>query len=104
MNLSAAWSRLGFDAQALAEAKAAFDLSGSLPRPERLEVEASYRIARGEWAAAMDLYRSLWTFYPDQSEYGVALIQAQIAGGKSLSAAATVASFAPTPRAPPIPR
>jgi tetratricopeptide (TPR) repeat protein len=93
MHLSSAWSRLGFDSRALAEAKAANDLSAGLPRAERLEVEAWYHATRGEWPQAIDLYRSLWTFYPDERDYGIALARAQIAGGKSVSAAATMAQL-----------
>ena len=47
--LSQALGDLGYDAQSLDEAKLAFEKSGTLPREERLAVEARYREAARQW-------------------------------------------------------
>ena len=46
--LAAAWSALGYDAKAREEAERAADLSTSLPREQRLAVEARYRALAGD--------------------------------------------------------
>ena len=97
--LAAAWSELGYDAKALVEAKAAFDRSSSLPKEERMVVEARYRETAGEWDKALDLYRALWGFFPDNLEYGLLLAHAQSRAGRGKDALGTVAELKalPTP-------
>src|SRR6185295_17710949 len=88
--LSAAWSSLGFDERARAEAKRAFDLSGKLSREERLVVEGRYRETTRDLAKAIELYRTLSNFFPDNLEYGLQLAGAQSAAGKGRDALATL--------------
>jgi len=88
--LASAWSQLGYDENAKAEAKKAFETSASLPRQDKLLIEAGYREQSHEWDKAVDLYRSLWTFFPDDLDYGLHLANAQISAGKGQEALATI--------------
>jgi len=88
--LSAAWGSLGYDAKAAEEAKKALDLSGSLPREERLAIEGRYYETIRNWPKAIEVYRTLWTFAPDNLDYGLRLAQVQTFGNLSKDALATV--------------
>ncbi len=88
--LAAAWTSLGYEARARAEAKKAFDLSEGLPRADRLAVEARYREATSEWDKAIDIYRSLVRFYPDDLGYGLRLADVQDQAGRGRDALATL--------------
>ncbi|HEY0512879.1 MAG TPA: tetratricopeptide repeat protein [Thermoanaerobaculia bacterium] len=91
--LSQGWSVLGYDANAVAEARKALGLAGSLSREERLAIEGRlYKVSK-EWDKASETYRSLWTFYPDDIEYGLQLAESQIAGGRNAEAVATLAAL-----------
>jgi serine/threonine protein kinase/Tfp pilus assembly protein PilF len=68
---------LGYDAQARAEARKAFDLSSTLPRDSQLLVEGRYHELSNNFPAAIETYRSLWKFFPDDLEYGLLLASAQ---------------------------
>lgn len=84
--LAAAWSALRYDTKASAEAKKAFDLSSRLSREDRLSIEGRYRETRQEWIQAAEIYRTLWTFFPDNLDYGLRLANAQILGEKGKDA------------------
>ncbi|PWT83162.1 MAG: hypothetical protein C5B58_06975 [Acidobacteria bacterium] len=88
--LAMAWSALGYDAKAGDEAKTAFELSGNLTREERLLVEARYREVTKQWTLATPIYRTLFGFYPDNSDYGLSLVRAQGLAGKAKEALDTV--------------
>lgn len=88
--LAQAWSNLGYDARAGAEAKKAFDLSSSLSKEGRLRVEARYRITAGELEKALDICRALWGFFPDNLDYGLDLAGVQTKAGRGKEALATV--------------
>lgn len=88
--LSATWSSLGYDAKAGEEAKKAFDLSASLPREDRLTIEGRYYEASRNWPKAVEAYRTLWTFAPDNLDYGLRLAQVQTSGSMAKDAMATV--------------
>jgi tetratricopeptide (TPR) repeat protein/TolB-like protein len=88
--LSEAWSTLGRDVDARAEAKRAFDLSAGLSREERMLVEGRYRVATRQWDEAISTYRGLFGFFPDNLEYGLLLAGAERRSGKGKDALATV--------------
>ncbi len=88
--LATVWSSLGYETRAAREARKAFDLSSSISRPDRLAVEALYRQANKEWDKAVEIYRTLFAFFPDDLEYGLRLAGAQTAAGKGKDALATV--------------
>lgn len=88
--LSEALANLGYDALARQEAQKAFDLSGNLSRDERLTIEGRLREATREWPKAVESYRTLWGYFPDNLEYGLRLAAAQIAAGQAKDALVTV--------------
>lgn len=91
--LANAWMQLGYAENARIEAKKAFDLSGNLPREQRLLIEARYREASGDWTKAIDIYRALFEFFPDNLDYGLALAADQVDAGDARQAVNTVASL-----------
>lgn len=80
--LSRAWTDLGYDAKAREEAGKAADLASSLARPQRLAIQARFFETSRKWADAAEIYRSLWTFYPDENEYGLQLAIALTNAGR----------------------
>jgi tetratricopeptide (TPR) repeat protein len=98
--LAATWSMLGLDNRALAEAKRAFDSSGSLGRVEQLEIEGRYREMAHDWPRAIQVYQALFTLLPDDLEYGLWLAHAETLGGKAQDALSTVSALRQLP--PPI--
>lgn len=89
--LARAWGTLGYDTNAEQEAARAFELSANLPREDRMLVEAQYAEARREWPKAVEIYESLWRFFPDDLEHGLRLAQAQVTAGQPQRALSTTA-------------
>jgi eukaryotic-like serine/threonine-protein kinase len=89
--LAKAWGQLGYDENAKAEAKKAFDLSSNLSRAERLLVEARYRETSRDWEKAAGLYRALFEFFPDNLEYGLALANSEYEANEWKDALDTIA-------------
>ena len=96
--LATAWATLGYDENAKAEAKRAFELSTNLPRAERLLVEGRYHEASKNWERAIEIYRALVAFYPDSLDYGLALAQAQVSSGRGKDALETVEALQKLPQ------
>lgn len=71
--LARAWTELGYADRALEAARGAWERRSRLPRAEGLAVEARFRMASREWAPAIEIYRALWKFYPDDLDQGLAL-------------------------------
>ncbi len=95
--LAQAWSTLGYDARAKAEAAHAVELSGSLSKPERLAIQARLHQVAWQWGKASEIYRSLWTFFPDDLEHGLQLARSLAEGGRGAEALATVAELRKLP-------
>lgn len=95
--LAQAWARLGYDARAVDEARQAFQLSDGLPRPERLAIQARFYEASKQWSRSSEIYRSLWTFYPDDLEYGLQLATSLYLSGNGSEALATLAELRKLP-------
>ena len=91
--LALAWTALGYDEKAKDEAKLAFELSGHLSREDRMLVEARYREMTQDWPVAIDVYRTLVSFFPDNAEYGLRLARAQSRSGKIKDALGTIATL-----------
>ncbi|HLH30363.1 MAG TPA: tetratricopeptide repeat protein, partial [Terriglobia bacterium] len=91
--LSRVWSNLGYDEKAKREAKRAFELSTGLSRQDRLSVEARYHVMSRELDQAIDIYRMLWEFFPENIDYGLQLAAVQITAGKGQDALTTVAGL-----------
>ncbi|PYU03989.1 MAG: hypothetical protein DMG34_11670 [Acidobacteria bacterium] len=88
--LAQAWGGLGYDGKAMEEAKTAFELSSHLGREDKTLVEARFREISSEWDKAVDLYRSLWTLYPENPEYAIRSADVQIRAGKANDALKTI--------------
>jgi tetratricopeptide (TPR) repeat protein len=88
--LASAWAALGYDARATAESKKALDLARKLSREQRLAIEGSYRELGHEWDKAAEIYKALWTVFPDNLEYGLRLAEVRSAGGKGRDALTVV--------------
>jgi eukaryotic-like serine/threonine-protein kinase len=89
-DLAAVWSQLGYDENAKKEAKLAFEMSANLPRKDKLLIEAGYREQNHQVDKAVEIYHSLWTFFPDDIDYGLDLANAQTASGQGQQAFATI--------------
>ena len=75
--LATAWEASGYGERAAESALRAFELSSSLPREDRLEIEGRVREAEGNWMAAAEIYTVLWDYFPDDLEYGLRLATAE---------------------------
>jgi DNA-binding winged helix-turn-helix (wHTH) protein/tetratricopeptide (TPR) repeat protein/TolB-like protein len=95
--LAEVWSKLGYEGRATTEAKKSFELSDKLPRKDRLFIEGRYRGMNKEWDKALELYRTLFDFFPDDIEYGLHLADAQTQAGKRSDALATIQSLRKLP-------
>src|SRR5437899_5190968 len=95
--LATAWAQLGYDENARAEAKKAFDLSSNLSRAERLLVEARYHESSRDWEKAAEIYRALFQFFPDNLDYGLALANAAYKANKWKDALAALSSLKAMP-------
>ena len=91
--LAQAWSQLGNDEKSRSEARQAAALAGQLPQTEQLWVEGRFRESTHEWDKAIDVYRTLLGFYPDNLEYALRLVAAQTSAGRSQDARATIATM-----------
>lgn len=91
--LAEAWSRLGYDAKALDEAKKAFDLSPGLTEEKGELIKARYYEMRQDWDKAGVLYDSLWDLHHQIPEYGLLLARSQVSGNKSKEALASLAEL-----------
>ena len=91
--LADAWQGLGYDDNAKQEARTGFELSAHLGREDKALVEARFREISSEWDKAIDLYRSLWTLYPENPEYAFRTSYVQIRAGKAAEAMGTIAEL-----------
>lgn len=91
--LAQAWLDLGEDARAVTAAREALELATALPREERLAIEARLHAAGRAWDKAVASYRTLWTFYPDNTEYGLQLVAGLTAAGRGAEASAVIAEL-----------
>jgi tetratricopeptide (TPR) repeat protein/TolB-like protein len=96
--LASAWSDLGYDSRATAEAKRAMDLSGKLSREQRLAIEGTYRELAHDWENAAKIYKALWTFFPDNVEYGLRLARVESAGGHGKDALSVIEQLRALPK------
>ncbi|HJZ85218.1 MAG TPA: tetratricopeptide repeat protein [Polyangia bacterium] len=88
--LAGAWSMLGHEGKARAAAQRAYDLSGSLSREDQLSVEARFRETTRDFSRAVQIYQTLFGFFPDNLEYGLHLARAQDNAGKAKDALGTL--------------
>lgn len=84
--LQQVWEALGYDSQAREAATRAFELSRGLPLEERLRIAGAYHRARGEYDKAIESFRVLREFYPDDVQYGLQLAWTCIEAGRAKDA------------------
>jgi tetratricopeptide (TPR) repeat protein len=90
MAIAASWSGLGFERKAEPEAEEANKLMANLPAVDRLWVRGWGYEVRGEYGEAEKDYQSLWEQFPDNFEYGLRLVNAQVKAGKAKNAISTI--------------
>jgi tetratricopeptide (TPR) repeat protein len=95
--LAEAWSALGYDARAREEAALAADRARDLGREDRLAVQSRFHELTQQWEPAIEDYRTLFGFFPDNVDYGVSLAIVLTRAGRPAEALATVASLRQLP-------
>lgn len=98
LELARSLSGLGFDKRAREEAARALELSPRLGREERLGIEAQHAVTTKDWAAASEAYRTLFGFFPDNLDYGLAFVRTQVLSGKREDAFVTLTRIRAVPR------
>ena len=96
--LAQAWSQLGYDKKAEEEAKKAFDLSANLTREQHLSVEGRYREFAHDFPSAIEIYRTLRNFFPDNLDYGLRLASSQRKAGRPKDSLETIAQMRTLPK------
>ena len=99
VGLAQAWMSLGDEVNARTAAKKALANSAGLARTQRLLIDGLFREAGHEWDQAVEDYRALFTFYPDDLQYGLLLARAQVKAGRPKQSLQTVASLRKLPAA-----
>lgn len=69
-----------------------------MPRDSQLLVEGRYRELSKDFPGAVEAYRSLWKFFPDESDYGLRLASAQTKASLPKDALLTIAQLRKLPR------
>ncbi|HEX8618443.1 MAG TPA: tetratricopeptide repeat protein, partial [Thermoanaerobaculia bacterium] len=89
---------LGYEARATEAAERALALSSRLGREERLSIEARANVFHRRFDKAIEIYRSLLTFYPDEITYGLRLATVQVSAAKAKDAIATLDKLRALPK------
>jgi eukaryotic-like serine/threonine-protein kinase len=95
--LADAWQAMGYDQKAREESKKARHLSASLSHEERLWIEGRDWELNRKWDKAVEIYRTLFEFFPDNIEYGLHLATAQKQARTVDEALATLATLRQLP-------
>jgi len=95
--LTETWALLGHDARARESAAKAFQLRASLSQEARLAIEAQLYKAEKQWVRASGIYRTLWTFFPDDMDYGLQLVSTLIMEGRGGEAISTLTELRKLP-------
>lgn len=88
--LARAWSQLGYEQKRREEAKKALDLAGDLPRAEHMLVEGEYDESIGNQQQAASVYHALYELFPDNVEYGLRFVNAEVLSGEFREALAVI--------------
>lgn len=76
--LSDVWWHTGYDAKAGTEARRALELSNHLSQEQQLLIEGQYQRTVREWPKAIETYRTLFSLFPDNLDYGLLFASAQM--------------------------
>lgn len=96
--LAQAWAVLGYDSKAEVEAKTALDLSDNLPREQRLSIEGRFHEYSRDLPAAVEAYKTLHNFFPDDLDYALRLTAAQIKADLNKDALETISRMRQLPK------
>jgi serine/threonine protein kinase/tetratricopeptide (TPR) repeat protein/TolB-like protein len=88
--LATSWSMLGYAMKAQEQAKIALDLSAKLSREDQLLIQGRSRETALEWRQAVDVYRTLFGFFPDNLDYGLRLAEVQTSAGDAKASLITI--------------
>jgi tetratricopeptide (TPR) repeat protein len=104
--LADTWAALGYDKRAEQTALRALDLAARLPPSEKLLVQARYQEHTGDYAEAVETYRTLVRASPDNLDLGLRLAGAFTTAGRPAEALTTLSALraVPTAGAPTDPR
>jgi len=91
--LARTWSFLGYDIKAQQEAKKALDGANNLSREKHLLVEARFYETSKDWGKAIEAYQTLFSFFPDNLDYGLQLANVETAGGRGKDALKSLAAL-----------
>jgi tetratricopeptide (TPR) repeat protein len=91
--LSRAWMALGYNQNAIEEARKTLALAGKLSRTDQALVEARFYEASKDWEKAIETYRALFGFFPESTEYGLYLADAQVRGERGRDALSTISKL-----------
>lgn len=69
------------------------DGAGNLSREKHLLVEARFYETSRDWGKAIEAYQTLFSFFPDNLEYGLQLANAETAGGRGKDALKSLAAL-----------
>jgi serine/threonine protein kinase/tetratricopeptide (TPR) repeat protein len=95
--LADAWAAMGYDQKARQESQKARNLSSGLSHEERLWIEGRDWELNRKWDKAVEIYRTLFEFFPDNIEYGLHLAAAQKRARTVDEALATLAALQKLP-------
>jgi len=88
--LAQAWSQLGYREKSLSAAEQAVEHSANLPVEQRLQTEAVLDVAHADWVKAAGAWQALTRMKPENVEYRLLAIDAQIGAGDTAGARATL--------------
>ncbi|HET9406604.1 MAG TPA: tetratricopeptide repeat protein [Candidatus Sulfotelmatobacter sp.] len=91
--LADAWAMMGYDSNARDESKKARELSSGLSHEESLWIEGRDWELNRKWDKAVESYRTLFEFFPDNLEYGLRLAAAQKSARNADEALATLTTL-----------
>jgi serine/threonine protein kinase/Tfp pilus assembly protein PilF len=91
--LADAWKAMGYDEKAREESGKARNLCSGLSHEERLWIEGRDWELNRKWDKAVEIYRTLFEFFPDNLEYGLHLATAQRQARSVDEALATLAAL-----------
>jgi tetratricopeptide (TPR) repeat protein len=75
-SLAEAWSLLGYDNKAREQSQKAVQLGTDLPHIEKLLITGRNYELNDDWNKAVETYQALWTWHPDELEYGLLVASA----------------------------
>ena len=91
--LAEAYREAGYQVQALQQARLATVAAANAPRRERLTIDALAASLDYDWSAAERHYAALFSFFPDDQQYGYRLLDAQLNAGSRAAAGDTLAQL-----------